>query len=40
MLLCGIGWSSLISIVFAIYSESVDSREMGVSMVTVNRKAS
>ena len=36
MLLCGIGWSSLISIVFAIYSESVDSREMGVSMGVFN----
>ena len=32
MLLCGIGWASLISIVFAIFSESVDSTEMGVSM--------
>lgn len=36
MLLCGIGWSSLISIVFAIYSESVDSRQMGVSMGVFN----
>jgi MFS family permease len=36
MLLCGIGWSSLISIVFAIYSESVDSRAMGVSMGVFN----
>ena len=36
MLLCGIGWSSLISIVFAIYSEAVDSREMGVSMGVFN----
>jgi MFS family permease len=36
MLLCGMGWSSLISIVFAIYSESVDSREMGVSMGVFN----
>jgi MFS family permease len=36
MLLCGIGWSSLISIVFAIFSESVDSREMGVSMGVFN----
>ncbi len=36
MLLCGIGWSSLISIVFAIYSESVDSRDMGVSMGVFN----
>jgi MFS family permease len=36
MVLCGIGWSSLISIVFAIYSEAVDSREMGVSMGVFN----
>lgn len=36
MLLCGIGWSSLISIVFAIFSEAVDSREMGVSMGVFN----
>lgn len=36
MLLCGIGWASLISIVFAIYSESVDSRAMGVSMGVFN----
>lgn len=36
MLLCGIGWSSLISIVFAIFSESVDAREMGVSMGVFN----
>jgi Na+/melibiose symporter-like transporter len=36
MLLCGLGWSSLISIVFAIYSESVDSREMGISMGVFN----
>jgi MFS family permease len=36
MLLCGIGWSSLISIVFAIYSEAVDSREMGASMGVFN----
>jgi MFS family permease len=36
MMLCGIGWSSLISIVFAIYSEAVDSREMGVSMGVFN----
>jgi Na+/melibiose symporter-like transporter len=36
MLLCGIGWSSLISIVFAIFSESVDSREMGMSMGVFN----
>lgn len=36
MLLCGIGWSSLISIVFAIYSESVDAREMGVGMGVFN----
>jgi len=36
MLLCGIGWSSLISIVFAIYSESVSAGEMGVSMGVFN----
>ncbi len=36
MLLCGIGWSSLISIVFAIFSESVSSNEMGVSMGVFN----
>lgn len=36
MLLCGIGWSSLISIVFAIFSESVDGRRMGVSMGVFN----
>ncbi|MBI3346388.1 MAG: MFS transporter [Burkholderiales bacterium] len=36
MLLCGIGWSSLISIVFAIFSESVSSGEMGVSMGVFN----
>lgn len=36
MLMCGIGWSSLISIVFAIYSESVNSNEMGVSMGVFN----
>jgi hypothetical protein len=36
MLLCGIGWSSLISIVFAIFSESVDASEMGVSMGVFN----
>lgn len=36
MLLCGIGWSSLISIVFAIFSESVDSRQMGMSMGVFN----
>jgi maltose/moltooligosaccharide transporter len=36
MLLCGIGWSSLISIVFAIYSEAVDARDMGVSMGVFN----
>jgi len=36
MLLVGIGWSSLISIVFAIFSESVDGRHMGVSMGVFN----
>lgn len=36
MLLCGIGWSSLISIVFAIFSEAVDAREMGASMGVFN----
>ncbi|WP_428509720.1 MFS transporter [Roseateles sp.] len=36
MLMCGIGWSSLISIVFAIFSESVNSDEMGVSMGVFN----
>lgn len=36
MLLCGIGWSSLISNVFAIYSETVDSRKMGVSRGAFN----
>lgn len=36
MVLCGIGWASLISIVFAIYSEAVDAREMGVSMGVFN----
>lgn len=36
MLPCGIGWSSLISIVFAIFTESVDSREIGVSMGVFN----
>lgn len=36
MLLVGVGWSSLISIVFAIFSESVDPREMGVSMGVFN----
>lgn len=36
MLLCGIGWSSLISIVFAIFSESVDATEMGASMGVFN----
>jgi sugar phosphate permease len=36
MLLCGIGWSSLISIVFAIFSESVDGRRMGMSMGAFN----
>jgi maltose/moltooligosaccharide transporter len=36
MLLCGIGWSSLISIVFAIFSESVDASAMGVSMGMFN----
>ncbi|MBK8283737.1 MAG: MFS transporter [Ahniella sp.] len=36
MLGCGIGWSSLISIVFAIFSESVDSRQMGMSMGVFN----
>lgn len=36
MLLCGIGWSSLISIVFAIFSESVDASAMGVSMGVFN----
>jgi MFS family permease len=36
MLLCGIGWSSLISIVFAIFSESVDGRRMGLSMGAFN----
>ncbi|MFO1495845.1 MAG: MFS transporter [Lysobacterales bacterium] len=36
MLLCGIGWSSLISIVFAIFSESVDGRQMGMSMGAFN----
>lgn len=36
MLLCGIGWSSLISIVFAIFSESVDGRRMGASMGVFN----
>lgn len=36
MLICGIGWSSLISIVFAIFSESVNSGEMGVSMGVFN----
>jgi maltose/moltooligosaccharide transporter len=36
MLLCGIGWSSLISIVFAIFSESVDGRHMGLSMGVFN----
>jgi maltose/moltooligosaccharide transporter len=36
MLLCGIGWASLISIVFAIYSEAIDSREMGVGMGVFN----
>ena len=36
MLLCGVGWSSLISIVFAIFSESVDGRQMGLSMGVFN----
>ena len=36
MLLVGIGWSSLISVVFAIYSESVDAREMGMAMGVFN----
>lgn len=36
MLLAGIGWSSLISVVFAIYSESVDGREMGMAMGVFN----
>lgn len=36
MLLCGVGWSSLISIVFAIFSESVDRRRMGLSMGAFN----
>ncbi|MCC7248143.1 MAG: hypothetical protein IT473_05925 [Lysobacter sp.] len=36
MLLCGIGWSSLISIVFAIFSESVDANAMGVNMGVFN----
>lgn len=36
MLLCGVGWSSLISIVFAIFSESVDGRRMGASMGVFN----
>lgn len=36
MLLCGIGWSSLISIVFAIFSESVDSTAMGIHMGVFN----
>jgi hypothetical protein len=36
MLICGVGWSSLISIVFAIFSESVDPDEMGVSMGVFN----
>jgi MFS family permease len=36
MLFCGIGWSSLISIVFAIFSESVDSKAMGMSMGVFN----
>ena len=36
MLLCGIGWASLISIVFAIYTEAVNSRDMGVSMGVFN----
>jgi hypothetical protein len=36
MLLCGIGWSSLISIVFAIFSESVDSKDMGLNMGVFN----
>ena len=36
MLLVGIGWSSLISVVFAIYSESVDAKEMGMAMGVFN----
>ncbi len=36
MVLCGMGWASLISIVFAIYSEAVDASDMGVSMGVFN----
>lgn len=36
MLLCGIGWASTISIVFAIYTESVDSEKMGLNMSVFN----
>ncbi len=36
MLLCGIGWASLISIVLAIFSEYVSPAEMGVSMGVFN----
>lgn len=36
MLLCGIGWASTISIVFAIYTESVDPEKMGLNMSIFN----
>ena len=36
MLVCGIGWASMISIVFAIFSESVNSTRMGLNMGIFN----
>jgi MFS family permease len=36
MIICGIGWSAVISIVFAIMTERVNANKMGVSMGLFN----
>ena len=36
MIICGIGWSAVISIVFAIMTEKVDARKMGLCMGLFN----
>ena len=36
MIICGIGWSAVISIVFAIMTEKVDANKMGMFMGLFN----
>jgi MFS family permease len=36
MIICGIGWSAVISIVFAIMTEKVNARKMGMFMGVFN----